>query len=71
MIRKYFIQAWTLMKQHKFFTAIYVAGTGLSIAMIMTLFIIYYVKSEPVYPEYNRDRTASVSTLQWYRHSVI
>ena len=40
MIGKYFTQAWTLMKQNKLFTVIYVAGTGLSIALIMTLFII-------------------------------
>ena len=45
------------MRQNKLFTSIYVAGTGLSIAFTMVLFIIYYVKFAPVYPEYNRDRT--------------
>ena len=44
------------MRQNKLFTSIYVAGTGLSIAFTMVLFIIYYVKFAPVYPEYNRDR---------------
>ena len=46
-----------MMRQNKLFTSIYVAGTGLSIAFTMMLFIIYYVKFAPVYPEYNRDRT--------------
>ena len=57
MIKQYFKQAWTMMRQNKLFTSIYVAGTGLSIAFTMVLFIIYYVKFAPVYPEYNRDRT--------------
>ena len=46
-----------MMRQNKLFTSIYVAGTGLSIAFTMVLFIIYYVKFAPVYPEYNRNRT--------------
>lgn len=56
MIRIYLKQAWTLMKQHKLFSVIYVLGTGLSIAFSMVLFIILYVKFAPIYPEYNRDR---------------
>lgn len=64
MIGKYFTQAWTLMKQNKLFTVIYVAGTGLSIALIMTLFIIYFVKLGPVYPEYNRDRTLVIKPIK-------
>lgn len=57
MIKGYIKQAWNLMKQNKLFTGIYVAGTGLSIAMTMTVFIVLYVKFAPIYPEYNRDRT--------------
>ena len=49
------------MRQNKLFTSIYVAGTGLSIAFTMVLFIIYYVKFAPVYPEYNRDRMLVIS----------
>ena len=61
MIKQYFKQAWTMMRQNKLFTSIYVAGTGLSIAFTMVLFIIYYVKFAPVYPEYNRDRMLVIS----------
>ena len=64
MIKQYFKQAWTMMKQNKLFTSIYVAGTGLSIALVMTLFIIFYVKFASVYPEYNRNRTLVVSTTK-------
>ena len=52
-----------MMRQNKLFTSIYVAGTGLSIAFTMVLFIIYYVKFAPVYPEYNRDRTLVISCM--------
>ena len=61
MIKQYFKQAWTMMRQNKLFTSIYVAGTGLSIAFTMVLFIIYYVKFAPVYPEYNRNRMLVIS----------
>ena len=63
MIKQYFKQAWTMMRQNKLFTSIYVAGTGLSIAFTMVLFIIYYVKFAPIYPEYNRDRTLVISCM--------
>ena len=66
MILNYFRQAWTLVRQHKLFTSIYVVGTGLSIALVMTLFIIFYVKFGPVYPEYNRDRTLVVKPMKRY-----
>ena len=49
------------MRQNKLFSSIYITGTGLSIAFTMVLFIIYYVKFAPVYPEYNRDRTLVIS----------
>ena len=62
MIKLYMKQAWTMMRQNKLFTSIYVAGTGLSIALVMTLFIIFYVKFAPVYPEYNRNRILTLST---------
>lgn len=57
MIRHYFRLAWAMMRQNRLFTAIYVVGTGLSVAFAMTLFIIFYIKLGPVYPEYNRERT--------------
>ena len=63
MIKQYLKQAWTMMRQNKLFTSIYVAGTGLSIAFTMVLFIIYYVKFAPVYPEYNRNRTLVISSM--------
>ncbi len=56
MIKLYFKQAWQLLKQNPLFSSIYILGTGLSIALTMTVVIIYYIKMAPVYPENNRDR---------------
>ncbi len=63
IIKGYIKQAWNLMKQNKLFTGIYVAGTGLAIAMTMTVFIVLYVKFAPIYPEYNRDRTLVMKSI--------
>lgn len=66
MIKLYLKQAWTLMKQNKLFTSVYVIGTGLSIALTMTMFIIFYIKFAPVYPEYNRNRMLVIKALKGY-----
>ena len=50
-------QAWTLLRQNPLFSGLYIAGTGLAIAMTMIVAEIYYVKLAPVYPEVNRGRT--------------
>lgn len=63
MIKTSFKQAWAMMKQNRLFTTIYVAGTGLSVAFTLILFIIYYVKFAPIYPEYNRNRTLVVNNM--------
>ncbi|RHL07605.1 MULTISPECIES: ABC transporter permease [Bacteroides] len=66
MIKLYLKQAWTLIKQHRLFTGIYVVGTGLSIALSMTMFIIFYVKFAAIYPEYNRDRMIVLKMMKSY-----
>lgn len=66
MLKNYLKQAWTLMRQNRLFTGIYVVGTGLSIALVMTLFIIFYVKFAPIYPEYNRNRTLVLKPVKRY-----
>lgn len=52
----YFKQAWQLLKQHRLFSAFYLAGTALAIAMTLTMAVTYYVKMAPVYSEVNRSR---------------
>ncbi|MDR1781193.1 MAG: ABC transporter permease [Tannerella sp.] len=57
----YFKQAYALMRQEKLFSAIYILGTGLSIAVVMALSIVVYIKIAPVYPETNRNRMLIMS----------
>ena len=53
---QYFKQAWNLIRQEKLFSSIYIIGTGLSITIVMVLFIVLYIKFANIYPETNRDR---------------
>ena len=52
-----------MMKQHKLFTSIYIAGTALSVTMIMITFAVLYIKFAPLYPEENRERTLHIRTI--------
>ncbi len=57
MMKLYFKQAWEMLKQNKLFSALYIAGTGLAIAMTMAVFVAHYIKVAPIYPETNRGNT--------------
>lgn len=57
MIKLYLKQAWKLLRQNMLFSSMYILGTGMAIAMIMILVIIFYIKIAPIYPETNRMRT--------------
>ncbi len=57
MIKLYLKQAWALLKQNPLFSTLYIAGTGLAIAMTMIVAVIYYVRLAPLYPEYKRGCT--------------
>lgn len=64
MIKVYLKQAWELLKQNKLFSALYIAGTGLAIAMTMIIAMVYYVKIAPVYPEGNRLNTLYLTSCK-------
>ena len=51
-INLYFKQAWQLMKQNRFFSAVYIIGTGLAISMVMVLAVVYYIRTANIAPEY-------------------
>lgn len=63
-ITLYLKQAWMMILQNKLFSGIYIIGTGLSIALTMTLFVILYIKFAPLYPEYKRDRTLIIDSVE-------
>lgn len=63
-ITLYIKQAWMMIRQNKLFSSIYITGTGLSIALTMTLFVILYIKFAPLYPEYKRYRTLIINSVE-------
>lgn len=56
MYKVYLRQAMQMLRQNKFFSIIYITGTGLAITMVMLLAILYYFRTGNIAPEINRDR---------------
>lgn len=56
MYKVYLRQAMQMLRQNKFFSIIYITGTGLAITMVMVLAILYYFRTGNIAPETNRDR---------------
>lgn len=54
-------QFFTLLRQQRLFSGIYITCTALSVALAMTLFLVVYIKFGPIYPEQDRARMAVVS----------
>ena len=45
MYKVYLKQAWALMGQNRFFTAVYIIGTGLAISMVMAIAVVYHIRT--------------------------
>ena len=56
MIKQYFQQAWAQLRQQPLISMVNVAGTALSIFLIMLVVMMQQVKVAPFAPESNRDR---------------
>lgn len=61
----YIKQAWNLFKQNRFFSAIYVVGTGLAISMVMVLAVVYHIRTANIAPESHRDRVCYLSDASY------
>ena len=64
MLKTYFKQAWTLLRQNPLFSVLYIVGTGLAIAMTTVVAVIYCVRLAPVYPEPYRNNTVVLPSLK-------
>lgn len=60
MYKVYLKQAMQMLRQNKFFSIIYITGTGLAITMVMILAILYYFRTGNIAPEINRDRMLAI-----------
>lgn len=58
-------QFFTLLKQQRLFSGIYITSTALSTALTMTLFLVIYIMVGPVYPEQERSRMAILEKVSY------
>ena len=65
MYKVYLKQAWALMGQNRFFTAVYIIGTGLAISMVMAIAVVYHIRTANIAPEVSRDRMGYVSNVSY------
>ena len=56
MVKQYLKQALYMLKENRFVSVISIAGTAISIAMIMVVVLVFQVQFASFYPENNRDR---------------
>lgn len=64
MITIYLKQAYNLLKENRFVNGISIAGTALSVAAVMLIYLVYQVNFSAYAPESNRYRILFVSSLQ-------
>lgn len=65
MYKQYLKQAWQLMKQNRFFSAVYIIGTGLAISMVMVMAVVYHIRTADIAPEVHRDRMCYVANVSY------
>ncbi len=56
MIKQYFKQAFYMLKENRLVSVISIAGTAISIAMVMIVVLIFQIQFASFSPEVNRDR---------------
>ena len=69
MIRRDFKQTWELLRQNRTFSALYIAGTALPVALTMIVVMYYHIRISPVYPELHRDNLYELKRVTWYHHT--
>lgn len=57
-------QLWRESKATPVFTALYIGGVTFAVAFTMLYAILIYIEMAPVYPEYNRDTTLHLNSMQ-------
>lgn len=57
-------QLWHESKANPAFTALYIGGVTFAVAFTLLYAMLFYVRLAPVYPEYNRDTTLYLNSLQ-------
>ena len=64
MYKQYFKQAWNLMKQNRFYSAVYIIGTGLAISMVMVMAIVSHIRPADIAPEVHRGKYLYIAQMK-------
>ncbi len=59
-IKQNFKQSRQIIRQNKLFSGIYIAGTAITISMVMIIAIVWIAKTAELYPEVNRSKMMSI-----------
>jgi len=54
-----------LIRQERFFSSVYIVGTGLAISMVMALAVAYPIRTANMAPEVHRDRMCYLSNVTY------
>ena len=57
-------QLWSESKANPAFTALYIGGVTFAVTFTLLYAMLFYTQIAPVYPEYNRDATLTISSLE-------
>lgn len=63
MFKRYLKQTWALMRENKTFSALYIAGTAVPLAVTMIVVMYFHILISPVYPELHRDNLYELRTV--------
>ena len=67
MYKQYFKQAWNLMRQNRFYSGVYIIGTGLAISMVMVIAIVYHIRTADIMPEVHRSKYLYIDQVKYER----
>ncbi|WP_455628284.1 ABC transporter permease [Parabacteroides chinchillae] len=70
MYKLYFKQAWQLMERNRFFSTVYIIGTGLAISMVMVMAVVYHIRTANIAPEVHRDRMCYLNGLSYVQSNM-
>ena len=55
------------MKQNRFYSAVYIIGTGLAISMVMVMAIVYHIRTADIAPEVHRGKYLYIDQMKYER----
>ena len=55
------------MRQNRFYSGVYIIGTGLAISMVMVIAIVYHIRTADITPEVHRGKYLYIDQMKYER----